>query len=295
MRDYRFLRTGAILSAVTIVLTANAFGEFKPDPVLDSLRDLPAEQAEICVLGTFHFKDAGLDEYKPKFDIDIMSEEGQEQVEELLDLLERFAPTKIAIEIDRVRQAELDSSYASYLGGEKELTSNEIHQLGYRLGRRLGHTRLYAVDADRQSLYTDVLTDEQWQAKKDSAETYGLPGEPWNDRYMRLYAADDSLKQYCSLRETLLYKNTSRRLIAGHGHYLIGFFQLGTEDEYTGPNASIGWYVRNLRIFQNLIRITESPDERILLIIGAGHAPIINHAIDASPQYRLVPVSEVLK
>jgi hypothetical protein len=280
--------------AVILALCYPPHSAAQSNPPLDSLRNLPNEQAEICVLGTFHFKDAGRDTYKPKFDIDIMSAERQQEIDDILDKLEAFGPTKVAVEVDRERQGWLDSVYTLYLQGKKEITSNEIYQLGFKLGKRLGHQRLYAVDADAQSLYTNHLTDEQWEAKRDSTTTYGLPGDVWNDRLMRLYARDDSVKQYHTIRETFLYINSPERLTAGHGHYLIGSFQRGTDSEYYGPDSAIGWWVRNLRIFQNLIRITESPDDRLLLIIGAGHAPILDHSIDASPEYRLVPVGEVL-
>ena len=34
--------------------------------------------------------------------------------------------------------------------------------------------------------------------------------------------------------------------------------------------------------------------ERIVLIIGTGHVPILRHAIQASPEYELIEVAEVL-
>ena len=282
------------LLGLSIVLGAAARAEFKRVPLLDSLRNLPVEQADICVLGMFHFKDAHRDTYKPKYDLDIMSPERQKEISDILDRLAKYAPTKVAVEVDRKDQGWLDSVYTDYLNGKKKLTSNEIYQIGFRLGKRLGLKRLYAVDADAQSLYDGRLTREEWEAKSDSCTTYGLNGDIWDARYMRLYASDDSLKRFYSIRETLIYLNSPQRLIAGLGHYLIGTFQKGTEDEYFGPDSMVGWYDRNLRIFQNLIRITESPNDRILLVIGAGHAPLIDHAVDASPEYHLVPVSEVL-
>ena len=54
------------------------------------------------------------------------------------------------------------------------------------------------------------------------------------------------------------------------------------------------WYNRNLRIFANIVRVTE-PGDRLLLVIGAGHVPILKQAADSSPEYRLVEVRSVLK
>lgn len=269
-------------------------GEDRP-PQLRIFRDAPpTEQAEILVLGTFHFKDAGLDEYKPRHDIDILSSERQAELEQVLERLADFNPTRIALEVRYERQASLDSSYAAYLAGDLQLSSKEIHQIGFRLAKRLGHPRVYACDAPRQSLYGDVRTREQWNEKVGQGVMHGLESEVWDTRFSRLYAHDDSVKIHRSLTDTFLYMNSPERLMTGHGHYLIGTFQLSNDEEYIGPNFGISWYVRNLRIFHNLIRITESTEDRILLLIGAGHVPIIAHAIDASPHYRLVSVSEIL-
>ena len=43
--------------------------------------------------------------------------------------------------------------------------------------------------------------------------------------------------------------------------------QIGVGDQYVGLDWLLGWYERNLKIFVNLTRITESADDRILLII----------------------------
>ena len=58
---------------------------------------------------------------------------------------------------------------------------------------------------------------------------------------------------------------------ADHQEYLR-MARVGLGDQYPGANW-VGhlWYTRNLKIFVNLTRITESADDRILLIIGAGH------------------------
>lgn len=74
----------------------------------------------------------------------------------------------------------------------------------------------------------------------------------------------------------------------------MDWFKVGEGDEYPGVDRVTAWYNRNLRIFANLQRITKQPDERILLIIGAGHLPILRHTVLASPEYQLVEVREYL-
>jgi hypothetical protein len=114
-------------------------------------------------------------------------------------------------------------------------------------------------------------------------------------RYQAVAQVDDSLKTTMSLRDYLVRESDADRVLAGHGQYLIGSFYLGRGDDYLGPDMRTGWYNRNLRIFHNLQRITRSPDERILVIIGSGHLPILRHSVEASPEYRLVEVDQYLR
>jgi len=55
-----------------------------------------------------------------------------------------------------------------------------------------------------------------------------------------------------------------------------------------------GWYQRNLYIFSNLVRLVDSPEERVLLLIGAGHAKLLRDYIAGSPNLRLVDAGEYL-
>ncbi len=97
-----------------------------------------------------------------------------------------------------------------------------------------------------------------------------------------------------TLREILLDANSERNIQLGHGAYLVDWFKIGAGNDYPGVDRVTGWYNRNLRIFANLQRITEQLDERILLIIGAGHLPILHHTTLTSPEYELVQVHEYL-
>jgi hypothetical protein len=68
--------------------------------------------------------------------------------------------------------------------------------------------------------------------------------------------------------------------------YLIGDFKL--DNERGVDILSSWWYNRNLRIFRKLQLITESPNDRILLIFGNGHAAVLRQFLEASPEYEFV-------
>ena len=116
----------------------------------------------------------------------------------------------------------------------------------------------------------------------------------WSEYYLEHYTRIDERKTQGSLRETLLELNRLPNILNMHGNYLVDHFKVGVGSEYPGVDVMTAWYNRNLRIFANLQRITEPPGERLLIIYGAGHVPILRHCAEASPEYDLVEVSDYL-
>ncbi|MEP3210057.1 MAG: DUF5694 domain-containing protein [Maribacter sp.] len=245
--------------------------------------------AELFMLGTFHFKDAGLDGYKPKHDVDILSAKRQQELQEVLDQIRKFKPNKIAVEWKKARQPKLDSLYNEYLAGRFELKANEIYQIGFRMGKELGHKRLYAVDAQARN-FDDYTTKTAYQEKQSYFKEKLGPvrvarDEKLHNTFMGMYAAEDEQKTRVTLLEQLLSENDAEGLRISHGHYLIGDFKMNEGDDYFGADGAIWWYTRNLRIFANLLSITTPGEDRVFLLIGAGHLPILNFLARSSPDF----------
>jgi len=243
----------------------------------------------MLLLGAFHFQNPGLDAFRPKFTLDVFSRRRQQEIAALVERLAAFEPTRLAVETAPSNQAGIDRDYQSYLRDEFELPANEIFQLGFRLARRVGHRKVNCIDA----------SDRHYQPRPDPATYAKAHGqehllEQWWPRYRQLMERDDAQMEHRTLREIFLRMNDPEAILQGHGMYLVDSFKVGTEDEYPGPDRVTSWYNRNLRIFANLQRITEVPDERILCIIGAGHLPILRHCVQASPEYELVEVRDYL-
>ncbi len=70
--------------------------------------------------------------------------------------------------------------------------------------------------------------------------------------------------------------------------------QVGRGDDYIGAEVVLRWYERNMKIFVNLFRIIPAPDDRVLVLIGGGHLPLLSHFIEGSGSVNLVPVSDYL-
>lgn len=70
--------------------------------------------------------------------------------------------------------------------------------------------------------------------------------------------------------------------------------RIGKNEEYPGVDLLADWYKRNLKIFTNITRITESKEDRILVIIGGGHVKLLQQFFEDSREYDLEPASRYL-
>jgi hypothetical protein len=279
--------TGLITRLLVMVLLA------VPIDAQEAMPAPPRAPVPILMLGTFHFDDAGLDAYRPEHRLDVLSPERQREIERVADCLAKFRPTKVAVEAPLDAAERINARYRAFVAGEPMSRRNEIDQLGFRVARAMGHSQVYPVDA-KGRWYEPSVDLERYAADKGQLERLLASETPWEQYYKALYAQGDALKMRQTLRQHLLDGNRREDVLLSHGSYLVGTFKVGMGDEYPGVDAKTAWYNRNLRIFANLQRITSGPDERIFLLIGSGHLPILWHAAETSPEYVRVPVDDVL-
>ena len=283
------LRRALTILALITGAIAPAWAQIPP-------QDLRQGRAKILLLGTFHFDDAGLDDYKPKYRLEILSDQRQKEVNEVLNALAEFHPNKIAVEWPTERQAGLDAEYVKYRdASHAQLGPNEIYQLGFRLAGRFGHSRIYAVDAHAAALGPSPTTE----ALIERARTLGQDelvqrGTEWAQWYEKWYAYEDFLKTKQTILEHLRLLNSPSELHRSHGRYLVAEFEVGGRGDYTGADSKTAWYNRNLRIFSNIERVRTASSDRILVIIGAGHIPILEHLAENAPEYELISCLDVL-
>ncbi|MCC9168001.1 DUF5694 domain-containing protein [Pontibacter harenae] len=288
----QFILLLAMLSMVNISvaqkLTKNQVEKRVQEIFPDSL-----VKADVLLLGLFHFDYPGLDAYKTEesMQVDILSEERQKQVQELAKLLAKYKPTKIVVEYPVASQQKLDKLYDSFKPADLKTQRDETYQIGFRLARQLQHKRVYAFDANpfRFSLASE---DSVWMAKQ-----YEM-GEPlvkdWDNKYNQFFAYDDTIAKQMPLKEYLLLMNSDEALRINHGVYLV-YTRIGTNAEPAGADGFITrWYNRNIRMFSNLQRLA-SKNDRILILVGAGHVPILKHLLENAPDMKLRRLDEFVK
>jgi hypothetical protein len=250
-------------------------------------------RAKVLLLGVWHFSYPNLDSHKIDSTnmVDVMAPERQAEMDQVIDLLKKFQPTRICVESSRSRRT--DSLYDAYLAGDYVLTRNEIDQLGFRLAMQLGHKKVYAVDANSYADDHESTNPEIGKLWSEEFAVDPVSDRHWDTSYAMWYNYQDKLLSRYTILDKLTYINDPRNVIRMYGNYLVSGFNT---TNVNGPDKlALWWYDRNLRIFNNILNTKPSPDDRILVIFGSGHQPILQHCFEASPQFELVPFSDLLK
>ena len=243
---------------------------------------LPTARAEVLVLGTYHMANPGHDIFNTQAD-DVLAPKRQAEIVRLIEVLKRFQPTKIAVkaEIGNDRTPRL---YADYLAGKHELSRNEIEQIGFRLAKVLGHTTVYPTDVDGDFPFERVV--DYAKATGRSKELDALMAETRKE-----VEAENAYLTSHTILEALLRMNSDDQVAKAVGFYyrLAGF---GERGDWAGADLIAEWVRRNMRIYTSVMRLIDSPDERVLVIFGAGHLGWLRGAFAGNPEIRLRKLAE---
>ncbi len=238
---------------------------------------------EILVLGTYHMGNPGRDVNNMQAD-DVRAPKRQQEIAQLIEVLKKFRPTKIAIE------AEADSprlkQYPEYVAGKYTLSANEIDQIGYRLAKELGHKSVYPVDEEG---------DFPWQRVLDYAKASGRADkvDALNANWAGMVKEQGEFLASHTVLETLEFMNSDAHVAKDVGYY-FALVPYGEPGDYAGPDLLASWYQRNIRIYRNIHELIESPTERILVIYGAGHLGWLRQDIANDPSVKLRKLSDLM-
>ena len=253
----------------------------------------------IMILGSAHLANITLDAFNIKMD-DVRAPKRQREIAQLVTQLKGFKPTKIALEIDEIYDTEFETKYQGYLEGTYELNRTEMDQIGFRLAKQIGHPKLYCVDYRVDHRKNDPfmpwgegefdvnLVDYRGFAKEHNQEHLLPPppmpaGKVTQDEKGAIWVEPE---KYISIIDFYIQKNDPEEIREDHQRYMRWNARIGLDDQYPGANwLSHYWYDRNIKIYVNLTRITESAEDRILLIIGAAHVYLIQQFFEESGDY----------
>lgn len=278
------------LFLIVSVLSFSCTSNQKKEPLLKPMSEyFPKEKAKVLVVGTFHMDYPGLDAFKTSEEdkIDVLVEPKKSEVTELVEYIKKFKPNKIAIEaFDSWNATE---KLKKYKNGDHRDKRDERFQLAIRIANELQLDTIYAIDSGSM---TDDLEKIDSSYTKALFKDFDFQSEDvYNQYYKNWYEAEDKIIPKVNLLDYFKHINSKESHQYGYGAYLIGDFKL---DNLQGADViSSWWYNRNLRIFRKLQLITESLNDRILLIFGNGHAAVLRQFLEASPEYEFVELDSL--
>ncbi len=275
------------------------------------------KKTQVLLVGTFHFDNPGRDEFNNEFD-DVYSDKRQKEITALNNALGEFAPDKIFLEWEMKEQKNVDSLYAAYLAGNLDIKAqkygrSEHFQVGFKMGKMLGHDRLYCSDAD--GLWLGGVVNQ-------AAKEWDMPFiEAYNQRMMAALPKEDSLMRLHTLKEIIYEHNTPESLHDNHNFYVSYSPRVIKYDEealndtrgiyhkdeaadvdcvrlelhLVGAELTAEWYRRNIKIYANILSQLEAGDERIMIYYGQAHISIIKQLFEDNPDYEVVDPLEYLK
>jgi Family of unknown function (DUF5694) len=219
----------------------------------------------IAFLGTFHFKGSS-DMMSLKTD-DLSSPKKQNEIEELINALVKYKPTKIILEYPYGNN-KIDSVYQLYLNETHTLTINERQQIGFRVAAKMGHKNVYPADYRLDLPFDSLMTFLQ------ENKQMGLFQNMMSD--MKTQVIDVWQKAYndLTIKEFFVFLNNDTYDALNRNVYLEYINKMGSVSNYEGSVVVSKWWERNFKIMYNIDSIIE-PDDRVLVLFGQGHTAIL--------------------
>ncbi|WP_394776684.1 DUF5694 domain-containing protein [Flavobacterium sp.] len=247
-----------------------------------------SKKKQILLLGTFHFENPGLDVAKVNT-FNVMSDKSQKELENITNKIKKFGPDKIFVEWNYEKQAKLDKFYNKNTDSLLHKDADEIVQLALRSAKKLDHKQLYAIDYNNTDFPYDSLVKGM-----TAAGQFDLIKR--NEETMKHYETDQNAKiaKY-SLTELLMDINTKASNEDNISWYLETAIKGGKTDNFVGAYLVSEWYRRNLYMYALIQKLTESKDDKIMVLLGAGHTAMIREFVEHNPEFEIVELATVLK
>ena len=244
-----------------------------------------ATQAEVMMIGTFHFSTPGKDMVKVKH-LDVMGEQSQAYLEELTArIAAEFRPTVVLLEYGPQHDALVQERYKNYLDGTYSMSVNEIYQMGFRIAKAAGNVPIASFDEQ----------EIEWEAERlfeTMPSTAPEIATAMDKKYAELGAKSTEDHATKNLQELLVQANDPEVDRANRDLYLMTN-SVSTDGEYEGALAASSWWHRNFRMYAKL-QAHAKPGARVLVIAGQGHTAILKGFLATDSRINGVDVGPIL-
>lgn len=222
-------------------------------------------KAKIMLMGVFHFGNPMQDLVKTD-QINVMTPENQQYLEQLTDRMSQFVPTVVMLEFDPVNGKAIQEEYDQYLKDSFSLPSNEIYQIGFRVAKKSKLTTLHSFDEQTIEWNAQPLFDYMEAHDPETKSKFEALIEQIAKETEQAHAT-------ISLSELLVDANHEQKDSLNKYLYLFTN-SMGAGQKFEGADAAASWWHRNFRMYANIQKIA-APGERVLVIGGQGHTAIL--------------------
>lgn len=217
---------------------------------------------DILLFGIFHFSEEKID-----FTLD----EIQSQLDDISLAISKFSPTAVAVELDKEKYGEtvslLDENW-------KKEFFREQFSLGARIAVNAGLQILHPIDKV-YPLNADMINPENMQLI--------LP----RLKYLQKLDEINDIKEKCKFIN-------SRQYVLHDANMYLDINSQNRDGDYFESKCLSEWYFRNLCIFSNLQSIAKEHN-RVVVLYGAGHIPILRDLINMSDSMNLVDINNYIQ
>ncbi|MEZ0006961.1 hypothetical protein ABH942_002339 [Flavobacterium sp. 28YEA47A] len=246
------------------------------------------KKKQILLVGSFHFENPGYDVAKVNT-FDVMTPKSQKELETITNRIKKFGPDKIFVEWDYTKQNELDRFYAQNPDSLLKTMADERVQLALRAAKKLNHKKMFAIDyLDTTFPYEMMLLGMEQAGQTQLIEQ--------NKRMMKHIETTTNKKiATYSLTDLILSMNTQEYTNSDIQWYVGLANKAGKTDNFIGASLASEWYKRNLYMFSLVQKLTESKDDKVMVLLGAGHISMFREIVKYDPEFEIVELKDILK
>jgi Family of unknown function (DUF5694) len=242
---------------------------------------VPSSPISVLFLGTYHMENPGLDVNNAKAD-DPLTPRRQHELQNLTEELAKFRPTRVMVERVGVGQDLTPQSWREFTSAKLVSERDEAVQIAYRLADKLkipvhGIDERDRINEPSYFPYDDV---QKFAAKHGQGGQLDAMNDPVR-AYLKRFEAAQATTSVAGLLE--MWNDPAEATRDMNFNY--GMLRFAAGKETPGADLNARWYLRNARIFSNVIRLSK-PGDRVLIVFGSGHGYWLRHFASETPGFR---------
>jgi hypothetical protein len=105
---------------------------------------------------------------------------------------------------------------------------------------------------------------------------------------------NEKISKY-TLTKLLLDLNSKKSIAEDLEWYIGTANRAGKNDNFVGSYLVSEWYRRNLYMYSLVQKLTDTKDNKVVVLLGASHAAMIREFIKYDPNFEIIELEAILK